>query len=94
MLYISREIREEDCCSSNVEALLSEVKDAMRVAGKFNREEALEEAIREASMSQEKITNAKNLMCVYYPEKWKKILRIRINSVDLMKLMLDEFPLK
>lgn len=95
-LHISRKISVADNWSYEVQNLLGKVEEYLSpqkviTKQKFDREKALLEAISEASTFQDQVTNAKNEMVKYYPKKRKAILTLKLDSREMMKLMLKEF---
>ena len=95
-LVIADNIREEDNWSNEVITILKRLdaymnEKVIKGKSKFDRKKALEEAIVEASTFQHQITSAKSKMITYYPESRKKILRLKLDSEELLIKMLKRF---
>lgn len=91
---ISKHFNLKDDWSDEVHQLLSKIDQLMSksIKTKFrDKEKALLEAIREASLSQDKISNAKSKMGNYYPKLDRKIHNLKLDSIELTKDMINEF---
>lgn len=94
-LVISRKLEKEDYWSNEVEKLCNKVKEMMdkkkHKTSFKDREDALKEAIKEASLDQHQITSARNECVNKYDYDYKKVLKMDLESKELMKQMIEEF---
>jgi hypothetical protein len=95
-LVIVRTIKKPDNWSNEVKRLLLKInkmldKKVVKTKTSFNREKALIEAVKEASLFQEQISKAKNDLVRIYQKNKDQIYSIELDSEDLMKDMLEEF---
>lgn len=92
-LVISRKLGKKDYWSDEVVRILNNVKQMMeaKTKTKFNKFKALSEAIKEASLFQSQITSAKNECVNKYDYDYKKVLKMDLESKELMKQMIEEF---
>lgn len=93
-VIIARKLGFKDYWSNEVKRILNNINlfmDKKEVVVRGNRKLMLKEAMREASIKQPQITDAKNEMTKMFKSKWREILRLDLPSKELFSDMIKEF---
>jgi hypothetical protein len=91
---ISRNIGEKDFWQKEVQVLLRKIilfMEEIETKSNFDRNKAFIEAVRDSIHKQFQVTAAKNIIAKMYHNKYKKIIKLQLDSKLLMLDMIKEY---